>query len=197
MHLLNLVWPNIFEISPHVVQAVTGAINGCRLALGPAVILSYLLQGLWHPARSVLQPASKCVAVMAGKQHSQGSRPGCLVILESSPDTLAAHSAHTGTAVILLCCRKVREVYWRLFNELYVAVSCSFATLYSHCCLPCSADLCLISASTFRCDSSCNLPCIDPACCVLQSADALTAFWPPMEDDNINTYRRQELDIFL
>lgn len=51
MHLLNLVWPNIFEISPHVVQAVTGAINGCRLALGPAVILSYLLQGLWHPAR--------------------------------------------------------------------------------------------------------------------------------------------------
>lgn len=32
---------------------------------------------------------------------------------------------------------------------------------------------------------------------VLQSADALTAFWPPMEDDNINTYRRQELDIFL
>jgi hypothetical protein len=57
MHLLNLVWPNIFEISPHVVQAVTGAINGCRLALGPAVILSYLLQGLWHPARSVFRSA--------------------------------------------------------------------------------------------------------------------------------------------
>ncbi len=44
MHLLNHVWPNIFENSPHVVQAVTGAINGCRLALGPGIILSYVLQ---------------------------------------------------------------------------------------------------------------------------------------------------------
>ena len=44
LHLLNHVWPNIFETSPHVVQAVTGAINGCRLALGPAVILGYVLQ---------------------------------------------------------------------------------------------------------------------------------------------------------
>lgn len=54
-HLLNLVWPNIFEASPHIVQAVTGAIDGCRCALGPAVILNYLLQGLFHPARSVRQ----------------------------------------------------------------------------------------------------------------------------------------------
>jgi hypothetical protein len=38
------VWPNIFESSPHVVQAVTGAIDGCRLALGPSVVLHYLLQ---------------------------------------------------------------------------------------------------------------------------------------------------------
>ena len=64
MHLLNLVWPNIFEISPHVVQAVTGAINGCRLALGPAVILSYLLQGLWHPARSVIHFAEPCQSTL-------------------------------------------------------------------------------------------------------------------------------------
>jgi hypothetical protein len=66
MHLLNLVWPNIFEISPHVVQAVTGAINGCRLALGPAVILSYLLQGLWHPARWVAVTAPSCSGVELG-----------------------------------------------------------------------------------------------------------------------------------
>ena len=43
-HLLNYVWPNIFETSPHVVNAVTGAIDGCRLALGPAVVMSYTLQ---------------------------------------------------------------------------------------------------------------------------------------------------------
>ena len=44
LHLLNYVWPNIFESSPHVVNAVTGAIEGCRLALGPAIILNYILQ---------------------------------------------------------------------------------------------------------------------------------------------------------
>lgn len=43
-HLLNYVWPNIFETSPHVVNAVQGAIDGCRLALGPAIILNYTLQ---------------------------------------------------------------------------------------------------------------------------------------------------------
>jgi hypothetical protein len=43
-HLLNYVWPNIFETSPHVVNAVMGAIDGCRLALGPAIVLNYTLQ---------------------------------------------------------------------------------------------------------------------------------------------------------
>ena len=43
-HLLNLVWPNIFEQSPHVVNAVMGAIDGCRLALGPPIIFNYTLQ---------------------------------------------------------------------------------------------------------------------------------------------------------
>ena len=52
-HLMNYVWPNIFEQSPHVVQAVTWAVDGLRVALGPGVILSYLLQGLFHPARKV------------------------------------------------------------------------------------------------------------------------------------------------
>ena len=43
-HLLNYVWPNIFETSPHVVNAVQGAVDGCRLALGPAIVLNYILQ---------------------------------------------------------------------------------------------------------------------------------------------------------
>lgn len=43
-HLLNLVWPNIFEQSPHVAAAVMGAIDGCRLALGPPIIFNYTLQ---------------------------------------------------------------------------------------------------------------------------------------------------------
>lgn len=44
IHLLNCVWPNIFETSPHVVQAFMGAIEGIRVGLGPARILQYTLQ---------------------------------------------------------------------------------------------------------------------------------------------------------
>ena len=46
-HLMNFVFPNIFETSPHIVNAVTEAIDGMRLALGPAVVQSYLLQVLY------------------------------------------------------------------------------------------------------------------------------------------------------
>ncbi|KAI9916453.1 hypothetical protein PsorP6_016829 [Peronosclerospora sorghi] len=53
VHLLNFVWPNIFETSPHVINAVFEAVEGCRVALGPHVILQYVLQGLFHPARRV------------------------------------------------------------------------------------------------------------------------------------------------
>ncbi|KAI8824872.1 armadillo-type protein [Fimicolochytrium jonesii] len=53
LHLLNTVWPNIFETSPHVINAVMDAIDGLRVALGPAVILHYVMQGLFHPARRV------------------------------------------------------------------------------------------------------------------------------------------------
>jgi len=52
-HLLNYVWPNIFETSPHVINAVMEAIEGLRIALGPIALLQYTLQGLYHPARKV------------------------------------------------------------------------------------------------------------------------------------------------
>lgn len=53
LHLLNFVWPNIFEESPHVTQAVFDAIQGLMVALGPNVILQYTMQGLYHPSRKV------------------------------------------------------------------------------------------------------------------------------------------------
>merc|ERR1712118_230693 len=65
-HLMNYVWPNIFETSPHVINAVMEAIEGFRVSLGPARVLQYSLQGLFHPAL------------------------------------------------------KVREVYWKVYNSLYI-----------------------------------------------------------------------------
>ena len=44
IHLLNNVWPNIFESSPHVVQAFMGAVEGMRVGLGASKILQYSLQ---------------------------------------------------------------------------------------------------------------------------------------------------------
>lgn len=75
-HLLNLVWPNIFELSPHVINAVMDAIQGLSLALGPAKVLSYTLQGMFHPAR------------------------------------------------------KVREVYWKIYNTLYIGAQDAILTAY-------------------------------------------------------------------
>lgn len=53
IHLLNLLWPNIFETSPHVIDRIVEAIDGIRMAIGPGVLLNYLLPGLEHPARKV------------------------------------------------------------------------------------------------------------------------------------------------
>ncbi|KAJ1624797.1 armadillo-type protein [Pavlovales sp. CCMP2436] len=75
-HLLNHVWPNIFETSPHVVNAVSEAIEGIRVACGSTLILHYLLTGLFHPAR------------------------------------------------------RVREVYWRLYNCCYVGAQESMVCAY-------------------------------------------------------------------
>eukprot|EP00953_Heterococcus_sp_UTEX-ZZ885_P003698 2510-Heterococcus_DN1.PRE.1 len=53
IHLLNFVWPNIFETSPHVINAVMEALEGLTVALGPTRMLLYVQQGLYHPARRV------------------------------------------------------------------------------------------------------------------------------------------------
>lgn len=75
-HLINNVWPNIFETSPHVVNAFTDAVEGLRVGCGSAKILQYVLQGLFHPAR------------------------------------------------------KVRDVYWRIYNSLYIAAQDAIVTAY-------------------------------------------------------------------
>ncbi|KAK8802057.1 hypothetical protein WA158_006452 [Blastocystis sp. Blastoise] len=94
--LLNYVWPNIFEVSPHLNKAVFAAIESGRLALGASTIFMYTLQGLFHPAR------------------------------------------------------RVREIYWKIYNNLYIYAS-----------------------------------------------DGLTQAYPRLENDQINTYDRDYLDMFI
>ena len=75
-HLLNFLWPNVLEETPHLVRATFGTLETMRLALGPGVLLQYTLQGLFHPAR------------------------------------------------------KVREVYWRIYNQLYVGAADALTAFY-------------------------------------------------------------------
>lgn len=53
LNLLNYVWPNIFEESPHVINATMEAVEAMMVALGPVRMMHYVLQGLFHPARKV------------------------------------------------------------------------------------------------------------------------------------------------
>eukprot|EP01062_Namystynia_karyoxenos_P066104 TRINITY_DN60115_c0_g1_i1.p1 TRINITY_DN60115_c0_g1~~TRINITY_DN60115_c0_g1_i1.p1 ORF type:complete len:1398 (+),score=490.60 TRINITY_DN60115_c0_g1_i1:92-4285(+) len=76
LHLMNLVWPNIFEARPHLINACVEVIEAMRVALGPAVVLMYTLQGLFHPAR------------------------------------------------------KVREVYWKVYNNLYIGCQDALVACY-------------------------------------------------------------------
>ena len=95
-HLLSSLFFDLFsnahQTSPHVINAVMEAIGGIRVSLGCHRVLSYVLQGLFHPAR------------------------------------------------------KVREVYWKIYNTLYIGgqVIMRFASLSIffffqfclHSCLP-------------------------------------------------------------
>ncbi|KAI1721248.1 splicing factor 3B subunit 1 domain-containing protein [Ditylenchus destructor] len=59
VHLMNYVWPNMLENSPHVIQRFVFACDAMRVSLGPIKVLQYCLQALWHPARKVREPCWK------------------------------------------------------------------------------------------------------------------------------------------
>ncbi|KAJ5899630.1 hypothetical protein N7495_004374 [Penicillium taxi] len=56
VHLLNLIFPNIFETSPHVIDRIIEAIDAIRMAVGTGTVLNYVWAGLFHPARKVRTP---------------------------------------------------------------------------------------------------------------------------------------------
>ena len=56
LHLLNLLYPNLFETSPHVIDRIIEAIDAVRMAVGTGVVMNYVWAGLFHPARKVRTP---------------------------------------------------------------------------------------------------------------------------------------------
>ena len=53
VHLLNLLYPNLFETSPHVIDRIVEAIEAVRMAVGSGIVMNYVWAGLFHPARRV------------------------------------------------------------------------------------------------------------------------------------------------
>lgn len=56
LHLLNLLFPNLFETSPHVIDRIIEAIDAVRLSVGTGQVMNYVWAGLFHPARKVRTP---------------------------------------------------------------------------------------------------------------------------------------------
>ena len=56
VHLLNLLVPNLFETSPHVIDRIVEAIEAIGMAVGSGVVFNYIVGGLFHPARKVRTP---------------------------------------------------------------------------------------------------------------------------------------------
>lgn len=53
VHLLNLVIPNIYETSPHVIGRVVDSLESLNMVLGPGIFMNYIWSGLFHPATVV------------------------------------------------------------------------------------------------------------------------------------------------
>lgn len=53
VHLLNLLMPNIFETSPHVIVRILEGLEALSYAVGPSLFMNYLWAGLFHPAKDV------------------------------------------------------------------------------------------------------------------------------------------------
>lgn len=56
IHYLNLLLPNIFITSPHVISRVLESLDALRLVLGNGTYTNYVWAGLFHPARKVRAP---------------------------------------------------------------------------------------------------------------------------------------------
>lgn len=56
IHFLNLLMPNIYETSPHVINRILESIDALRLVIGIGTFSNYIWSGLFHPARKVRSP---------------------------------------------------------------------------------------------------------------------------------------------
>ena len=74
IHYLNLLLPNVYETSPHVINRILESIEGIRAVIGMGSFSNYIWAGLFHPARKVRNPYWK-IYNSAYVQHSDALVP--------------------------------------------------------------------------------------------------------------------------
>lgn len=53
IHILNLLMPNVFETSMHVIIRILEGLEALSYSVGPGVFMNYVWVGLFHPAKGV------------------------------------------------------------------------------------------------------------------------------------------------
>lgn len=74
IHYLNLLLPNVYETSPHVINRILESIEAIRAVIGMGSFSNYIWAGLFHPARKVRNPYWKMYN-SAYVQHSDALVP--------------------------------------------------------------------------------------------------------------------------
>lgn len=126
LHLLNLAWPNFLENAPHCIQTFILAIEGLRLSLGPGLLLNYTLAvRLLRVSLFYFFPV--CVLITLITVHVNVSHKSLriLIILYSlyclysmNPQGLFHPS------------RKVRNMYWKIYNLVYIGRQDALVAFY-------------------------------------------------------------------
>jgi len=101
-HLLNFVWPNIFEQSPHVINAVMECIEAMRISLGPTRVLQHTLQGLWIRPAKCVRSTGKSTTTFTLAPRTGWYRHTLVSMMTTSTITAASSSSMCSRSRLLL-----------------------------------------------------------------------------------------------
>lgn len=123
LHLMNLVWPNIFETSPHLVAAVQEAIEVSFF--GKMHTICYRCNrnsGLALPSAPLFSNNIFSTTLLLDLYLRQGFR------VSLGPGAVMNYTLQG----LFHPARRVREVYWKIYNSLYIGAQDAMVAFYPH-----------------------------------------------------------------
>eukprot|EP00971_Amphidinium_carterae_P078813 1559320-Amphidinium_carterae.1 len=185
-HLMNYVWPNVFETSPHLIMAVFDAIDGFRVSLGPTkkgkisnygrhLLVDVVPYHVWFKADFASYHLLCYLEVL--QYILQGPQP---------KPTFTEQIAHSGKRTDAgNLCHSVLS-FWRAMKDVrvgYRLLGTSRPSFVGSIVFPLFllSSLCWFIRCWWRWAGRCRLP-----------QDALIPSYPKLEDDAEHCYRRTD-----